>query len=136
MKFQKLWCILGSMLMTSLCVGFSSCTSQSSPHESFSSDADEYVEENIDKEEGDDYSWLIGSWKCTTEYGTAYLVISETTATYSFLDDVEEGSYEVINNKFYLHCHTPSGQSYNTTMELDCVNQRIDMGEGHWMSKQ
>lgn len=121
--------------MSVICV--SSCTSNSPSQESYSSsDADEYVEENIDKEEGDDYSWLIGSWKCTTEYGTAYLVISETTATYSFLDDVEEGSYEVIDNKFYLHCHTPSGQSYNTTMELDCVNQRIDMGEGYWMSKQ
>ena len=124
------------MLITVLCVVFSSCYSKSNQQGYDSSGTDEYVEEEVNQEESDDYSWLMGTWECTTEYGTAHLVISETSATYSFMDDVEEGSYEVEGNKFYLHCHTPSGQNYNTTMELDCVNHRIDMGEGHWMYKK
>ena len=77
-----------------------------------------------------DISWLFGSWECSTEYGRIQVEVSESSIIYKNGSNIEKGNYRIDGNILRMQC-----SGYTTTFELDFVNQRIDMGEGHWMHK-
>lgn len=77
--------------------------------------------------------WLYGKWKCSTPYGSMYLIIDATTITEMVGNEINNASYSIKNGVLYAKYRGDGGIS--TSYPLDINNQRIGAGDGYWYTK-
>ena len=76
-------------------------------------------------------SWLYGTWKCRTPYGTIKVILQEDGRMY---DSVNEGwyKYTIEGDRIIEQCN-----GYISTYNIDRANERFDCGEpGVWFYKE
>lgn len=76
-------------------------------------------------------SWIYGTWKCRTPYGTIKVILQEDGRMY---DSINEGwfSYTIEGNRIIEKCN-----GYISTYNIDRANERFDCGEpGVWFYKE
>ena len=79
----------------------------------------------------DSNSWIYGTWKCRTPYGTIKVILQEDGRMY---DSTNEGwfSYTIEGNRIIEKC-----KGYISTYNIDRANERFDCGEpGVWFYKE
>lgn len=76
-------------------------------------------------------SWLYGTWKCRTPYGTIKVILREDGRMYDSTDE-RWYSYTIEGNRIIEQCN-----GYITTYNIDRANERFDCGEpGMWFYKE
>lgn len=81
--------------------------------------------------DGEDYSWLNGTWVCNTPYGSIIVEIDGKHIRENFGDgDVFSGTYSIYDNA--IHPNTNS----HTLYPLDNSSHRIGDGRGGYFRKR
>lgn len=78
-----------------------------------------------------DNTWIYGTWKCRTPYGTIKVILQEDGRMY---DSVNEGwyKYTIEGNRIIEQCN-----GYISTYNIDRANERFDCGEPDvWFYKE